>query len=431
MGSNLDQMQLALKKQLQQLNASTYLVAVSGGLDSMLLLNILNTLKAPICALHVNYRLRGEDSDLDAQLVEDFCQQQQIKLHKYCVSDSEQKALKAANLQAKAREIRYAFFNEIRQQYPNSVVCTAQHADDQIETFWLQLNRGAGMKGLAGMQVLSNQVFRPFLKWHKQDIMRAAEELDLKWREDESNNSLVYRRNLWRKQLLPELESQIPNLKNSTLLIQKYFGNEIAAQTQALNAYQKQFKLSKRISLKELSEMSVFQLIELFKLFEVPSHIIQRIPELFTAVNGKALEWTSENQKQAKLVFYEQRIWLFLPETQLDCPFELEIENSSPAETPVHFDLQTIYLDAQKIVGSLNFQALRKEDTLFPKGMNGKKSAFEILKENKIPADLRSSYFGLFDQEKLILIPEMKLDKRALAGEHTKQVLKVSIKKKL
>jgi tRNA(Ile)-lysidine synthase len=431
MGSNLDQMQLALKTQLQHLNASTYLVAVSGGLDSMLLVTILKSLKAPICALHVNYRLRGEDSDLDAQLVEDFCQQQQIKLHKYCVSDSEQKALKAANLQAKAREIRYAFFNEIRQQYPNSVVCTAQHADDQIETFWLQLNRGAGMKGLAGMQVLSNQVFRPFLKWHKQDIMRAGEELDLKWREDESNNSLVYRRNLWRKQLLPELEKQIPNLKNSTLLIQKYFGNEIAAQTQALNAYQKQFKLSKRISLKELSEMSAFQFIELFKHLKIPNHIIQRIPELFTAVIGKALEWTSENQKQAKLVFYEQRIWLFLPETQVDCPFELEIENSSPAETPVHFDLQTIYLDAQKIVGSLNFQALRKEDTLFPKGMNGKKSAFEILKENKIPADLRSSYFGLFDQEKLILIPEMKLDKRALAGEHTKQVLKVSIKKKL
>ena len=139
MGSNLDQMQLALKTQLQQLNASTYLVAVSGGLDSMLLLTILNTLKAPICALHVNYRLRGHDSDLDAQLVEAFCQQQQIKLHKYCVSEAEQKALKAANLQAKAREIRYAFFNEIRQQYPNSVVCTAQHADDQIETLWLSL----------------------------------------------------------------------------------------------------------------------------------------------------------------------------------------------------------------------------------------------------------------------------------------------------
>jgi hypothetical protein len=108
----------------------------------------------------------------------------------------------------------------------------------------------------------------------------------------------------------------------------------------------------------------------------------------------------------------------------------LEIENSSPAETPVHFDLQTLYLDAQKIVGTLNFRTLRKEDTLFPKGMNGKKFAFEILKENKIPAALRSSYFGLFDQEKLILIPEMKLDKRALADEHTTQVLRVSIKKK-
>ncbi len=430
MGSNLDQMQLALKTQLQQLNASTYLVAVSGGLDSMLLLNILNTLKAPICALHVNYRLRKEDSDLDAQLVEAFCQQQQIKLHKYCVSDSEQKALKAANLQAKARELRYAFFNEIRQQYPNSVVCTAQHADDQIETFWLQLTRGSGMKGMAGMQVLSNQVFRPFLNWRKQDLLRTAQELGLNWREDQSNNSLVYRRNLWRKQLLPELEKQIPDLKASILLLQNYFRKEVTAQTQALDTYQKQLNLIKSISLKELSEMSAFQFIELFKFFEVPSHIIQRIPELFTAANGKALVWISENQKQAKLVIYEQKIWLFLSETKVDCPFELDMENSTPAETPVHFDLQTIYLDAQKIVGTLNFRALRKEDTLFPKGMNGKKSAFEILKENKIPADLRSSYFGLFDQEKLILIPEIKLDKRVLADEHTTQVLKVSIKKK-
>lgn len=430
MGSNLDQMQLALKTQLQQLNASTYLVAVSGGLDSMLLLNILNTLKAPVCALHVNYRLRKEDSDLDAQLVEAFCQQQQIKLHKYCVSDSEQKALKAANLQAKARELRYAFFNEIRQQYPNSVVCTAQHADDQIETFWLQLTRGSGMKGMAGMQVLSNQVFRPFLNWRKQDLLRTAQELGLNWREDQSNNSLNYRRNLWRKQLLPELEKQIPDLKASILLLQNYFRKEVTAQTQALDTYQKQLNLIKSISLKELSEMSAFQFIELFKFFEVPSHIIQRIPELFTAANGKALVWISENQKQAKLVIYEQKIWLFLSETKVDCPFELDLENSTPAETPVHFDLQTIYLDAQKIVGTLNFRALRKEDTLFPKGMNGKKSAFEILKENKIPADLRSSYFGLFDQEKLILIPEIKLDKRVLADEHTTQVLKVSIKKK-
>jgi tRNA(Ile)-lysidine synthase len=430
MGSNLDQMQLALKKQLQQLNASTYLVAVSGGLDSMLLLNILNTLKAPICALHVNYRLRGEDSELDAQLVEAFCQQQHIKLHKYCVSEAEQKALKAANLQAKAREIRYAFFNEIRQQYPNSVVCTAQHADDQIETFWLQLTRGAGMKGLAGMQVLSNQVFRPFLKWHKQDLMRAAQELDLKWREDQSNNSLVYRRNLWRKQLLPDLEKQIPDLKASTSLLQNYFRKEVTAQTQALDTYQNHFNLSKSISLKEISEMSAFQFIELFKYFEIPNHVIQRIPELFTAANGKALVWISENQKQAKLVTYEQKLWLFLPETEKECPFEWELESDSAPEPLTQFELKTIYLDAQKIVGTLNFRALRKEDMLFPKGMSGKKSAFEILKENKIPADLRSSYFGLFDQEKLILIPEMKLDKRALADEHTKQVLRVSIKKK-
>jgi tRNA(Ile)-lysidine synthase len=286
------------------------------------------------------------------------------------------------------------------------------------------------MKGLAGMQVLSNQVFRPFLKWHKQDLMRAAQELDLNWREDQSNNSLIYRRNLWRKQLLPELEKQIPDLKASTLLLQNYFRKEVTAQTQALDTYQNHFNLSKSISLKEISEMSAFQFIELFKYFEIPNHVIQRIPELFIAANGKALVWISENQKQAKLVIYEQKLWLFLPETEKECPFEWELESDSAPEPLTQFELKTIYLDAQKIVGTLNFRALRKEDMLFPKGMSGKKSAFEILKENKIPADLRSSYFGLFDQEKLILIPEMKLDKRALADEHTTQVLRVSIKKK-
>ena len=430
MASSLDHIQNALKSQLEQINAATYLVAVSGGLDSMLLLHILNTLKAPICVLHVNYRLRGEESERDAQIVEEFCQQQQIKLHKYCVSNTEQKDLKAANLQAKARELRYAFFEEIRQQYPDSVVCTAQHADDQIETFWLQLSRGAGMKGLAGMQVLSNQVFRPFLNWHKQDLLSAAQELGLNWREDQSNNSLVYRRNLWRKQLLPELEQQILDLKAATLLLQDLFSKEIRAQSKLLPGLQLKLKNNKSITLKEISELSAFQFIELFKLFEIPAHIIQRIPELFAATNGTSLVWTTANKRQAKLISFEQKIWLFLPETEVECPFDLELESYATPIPSTDFDLKTIYLDAQKIVGTLNFRALREEDQLFPNGMKGKKSAFEILKENKIPADLRSSYFGLFDQEKLLLIPEMKLDKRALATEQTTQVLKVSIKKK-
>ena len=430
MASSLDHIQNALKSQLEQINAATYLVAVSGGLDSMLLLHILNTLKAPICVLHVNYRLRGEESERDAQIVEEFCQQQQIKLHKYCVSNTEQKDLKAANLQAKARELRYAFFEEIRQQYPDSVVCTAQHADDQIETFWLQLSRGAGMKGLAGMQVLSNQIFRPFLNWHKQDLQSAAQELGLNWREDQSNNSLVYRRNLWRKQLLPELEQQIPDLKAATLLLQDHFSKEIRAQSKLLPGLQLQLKNNKSITLKEISELSAFQFIELFKFFEIPAHIIQRIPELFAAKNGTSLVWTTANKQQAKLISFEQKIWLFLPETEVECPFDLELESYATPIPSTDFDLKTIYLDAQKIVGTLNFRALREEDQLFPNGMTGKKSAFEILKENKIPADLRSSYFGLFDQEKLVLIPEMKLDKRTLATEQTTRVLKVSIKKK-
>ena len=431
MGCDLETIKKTLDQQVKQYPASTYLVAVSGGLDSMLLLHLLHELGTPVRAIHVNYRLRQQESDLDAQLIEHFCTAQNIPLHLYRVTDAEQLALKSSNLQAKARKIRYTYFDQISATFPNSLICTAHHSDDQVETFFLQLSRGAGMKGLAGIAAFHQNRLRPFLNFSKQDLFKAAKEIKLNWREDQSNKSLAYRRNIWRNQLLPELNTSIPSIQASTLLIQKSFQAEIAGQQSALELAIEKLEFNQFITLREISLLSVYQFIELFKFFKTPSHIIQRIPELFKAENGKKLTWNNDNGKPNAVLIFDKTLWLIHNEAtneKATCPFHFELKQVE--QLPSSFHYNEIYLDAQLLKGALHFKQLKKADYLFPVGMKGRKGAFEILKEHKIPNLLRPLFWGLFDQDKLILIPDIKLDGRALATAASKEILKVSLHKK-
>jgi tRNA(Ile)-lysidine synthase len=334
-------------------------------------------------------------------------------------------------LQAKARKIRYAFFDEISNSFPNSLICTAHHADDQVETFFLQLSRGAGMKGMAGMATLDQNRLRPFLNFSKQDLFRAANEVQLNWREDRSNQSLAYRRNVWRNQFLPELTELVPDLKNSVLQIQSTFQSEIKSQHKKLNFAIEQLKINQSITLKEIALLSVYQFIELFKYFQIPGHVIQRIPELFKAENGKKLTWNDLESKAYALLIFEKKLWYIRHHTvneKQSCPFYFELEKVR--QLPQTYHLEDIYLDTQLLEGALQLKPLKKADHLYPMGLKGKKNAFEILKEHKIPDLLRPMFWGLFDQDKLILMPGIKLDRRALATANSKEILKVSLYKK-
>ena len=235
--------------------ANTYLLAVSGGLDSMVLCHLLLELQLPFQILHVNYGLRAAESNADQALVAAFCQKHQIKLEVLEVSLKEQLTSNKLNLQAEARKIRYDFFKKIQNENPKSLICTAHHADDQIETFWLQLARDAGIKGLAGMARADRHVLRPLLNLNRDDILALAKELKVSWREDSSNASLKYRRNLWRHQLLPFLNACMPKLNGAVERLQKTFAQEMIAQEKYLHKAITHFNLNKSIGLIELSQL--------------------------------------------------------------------------------------------------------------------------------------------------------------------------------
>lgn len=181
-----------------------FLVALSGGIDSVVLLHLLNQLKLELRAIHIHHGL-SPNADQWVTFCQHYCQQHAIPL---CVKYVQVNGKKG--IEAEARGKRYQAIREVREH--NEVVVTAHHLDDQVETFLLALKRGSGVKGLSAMQAVNFSqnfpIFRPLLAVSKNDILTYAKSQNLSWIEDESNQSTDYDRNFLRHKVLPVLNEQ-------------------------------------------------------------------------------------------------------------------------------------------------------------------------------------------------------------------------------
>lgn len=263
-------------------------VACSGGVDSMVLLALLHKLKIPLIALHVNYHLRGEDSDKDQALIETFCTNNAIPFEVKSVFLAEQLAQHGGNLQDEARKIRYAFFESIKQKH-HAKIALAHHADDQLETFFLQLARRAGVMGLACMLPEHNGFLRPLLLFKKEDLQAYAQQHAIPWREDASNAHNHYRRNKLRNQFIPALQATIPTLTESVLLLVKTFQanqRELAAKIHSVSA---EIERTKQLPFALFDSLSDSELIELLRQQNIPFGFLKELHKLRKAENGKRI----------------------------------------------------------------------------------------------------------------------------------------------
>jgi len=186
----------------QQIPGSTLLVAVSGGLDSCCLWNLIDAAGLPYAVAHVNYGLRGAASNKDEDLVRSLAQRRNCTLH--LLQDFS--LLRQSNLQEQARRVRYQFFARLRSSYGYSYLATAHQANDQLETIHLALLRGSGPKRLGAMREVDRDYVRPLLGFSRAALQGYAEREALRWREDESNASDAYLRNRFRHAVAPALE---------------------------------------------------------------------------------------------------------------------------------------------------------------------------------------------------------------------------------
>ncbi|TVR88982.1 MAG: tRNA lysidine(34) synthetase TilS [Saprospirales bacterium] len=190
------------------------LVAISGGLDSVVLTHILLNLNYRILLAHVNYNLRGEESVKDEEFVKKLAGEHGLKLHLLNCGPPNQKG---SSLQEEARSIRYDWLEKIADRHSLSHILTAHHADDSIETVLLNFFRGSGPEGLKGIPHSRGKIRRPLLSCTREEIMNYAKVKGIRWREDQTNRENTYQRNFLRNTILPQVEKHWPGLRKTLL----------------------------------------------------------------------------------------------------------------------------------------------------------------------------------------------------------------------
>jgi len=186
------------------------LVGFSGGADSTALLLALWHLKSifgfSLLAAHVNYRLRGKDSQLDEEFVRDFCFERNISLVVKNVN-----LPSGGNMENQAREIRFSFFDKLRKLYKVDKIALGHNRKDQAETMLFRLFRGSGYAGIKGISPISGNIIHPILCFTREEIEAYLQNEGIQWREDKTNYENIHSRNKIRNELLPWLQKNMNN----------------------------------------------------------------------------------------------------------------------------------------------------------------------------------------------------------------------------
>ena len=189
------------------------ILALSGGIDSMVLADLLLKVKVDFAVAHCNFHLRGKESDGDEQFVREYAEKIGVQCFVKHFETEKYATEQGISIEMAARDLRYAWFEELRQQLGYDKIAVAHHADDQAETFFINLLRGAGLRGLKGMQPQNGVVIRPLLWASREQIHQYAVENQITWREDHTNAETIYLRNKIRNQLLPVFDEQHPEAR--------------------------------------------------------------------------------------------------------------------------------------------------------------------------------------------------------------------------
>lgn len=401
-----------LKNLLPNLKQKTFLLAVSGGVDSMVLAFLFKKAGLQFDIAHVNYHLREEDSNLDQELVEKFCIENKIKFHLYDVSEIDNKPQNS--IENWARDIRYRFFDDIRQQENLQYLVTAHHLNDQLETFIINLSKASGLKGLGGIPNNENNIIRPLLGFSKQEIYQFALDHNILFREDYTNKENIFLRNKIRNQITPLLLDTnshfLDNFKKSISIIKdsKNFIDqqiELILKTITISKSENEIVLNKELLMKE----SEFVKYEILKDFNLESYL--EIDKMLSANNGKFFITKTHKISigRCEIVIQPKNIELDQDEI-IELKLNLvEQESSTIVISKDYFENGEIdnfnqwIINAKNITFPLKIRRPKADDVFYPIGFNGKKKVSKFLKDKKIPIFVRNRTWILVDQDDQIL----------------------------
>jgi len=418
-----------------------YLLAASGGVDSMVLAHILLGLKLSFEVAHINYKLRGHDSDVDQKTVENFCKKFKIKFHLYEVSDDDQKP--EHSVQLWARKLRYHFFREIQQQENIGFLMTAHHLNDQLETFIINISKAAGLKGLTGIPNNENQILRPLLGFTKQEIYDFADENKIEFREDLSNRKNDYLRNRIRNEITPKLLETNDNFLQNFSKTLEYLNQAKNFVEEKITEIENEITVSnsgqKILSKKKLEEESAFVKFEILKKYGFNK--TEEIEKIFLAENGSSFfsEKFQINIHRNQIVISEktenhsdknEKILICENFDFSENHFTINLEHTLEDFQNFQNDLSWNF-DAEKLKFPLKLRKHKDGDEIHPVGFLGKKKISKFLRDEKLSILARQKIWLLCDAENSVLgVIPLRQDRRFATTKDTGKVLTISNKKK-
>lgn len=426
-------------------NSQLYLVALSGGADSVALLLALKKLGYNIEAAHCNFHLRGEESDRDEDFCKNLCRELDIKLHLAHFDTQTNASLHGISIEMAARNLRYNYFKALLKDINASAVCVAHHKDDSAETLLLNLVRGTGIEGLTGIKSKNNRIVRPFLCVRRNEIVNYLEQQNQLFVTDSSNLVNDVQRNKIRLDVMPLLQTINPLVVEHLNQTGEYVEEATAILNTTLEQMQDRVVLLKTeeqtivdIERLEKEQSSNYLLWYILKNYDFNTAQIKQISYGLKTSVGRVWEsathaLTINNNKiiVEPLFTCDSKEYRLIEEGLYHLNSKLSIEiKKEPYSIDNGFskDPKDVWIDADKVVFPLSVRLIKEGDRMIPLGMKGSKLISDILTDTKVSYfDRQRQYVLLNNDQQIIWLLGCRIDDRYKITSSTKTVLKIKL----
>ncbi len=417
------------------------LIAVSGGIDSMVLLELFQkTFNGNFAVAHCNFKLRGNESDLDEKFVIDYCTDNNMELFTKSFTTEKYALSKGISIQMAARDLRYKWFEELSNENSFTKTALAQHLDDQAETFFINLIRGTGIAGIHGILPINGNLIRPLLFANRKMIQQYQIENSILFREDQSNKSDKYIRNYIRHNISTEFEKLSPSFAFTL--------NENIARFKEVEDFYKSAIKKNLADLMTLKNESIFIDIEKLRNLDfIELHLrellsdkgfnndtINKVYQLLSQpISGKLFE--SETHE---LLFNRDQIIIRKKQNKNQEEHLINIGENTTSPLNISFEQidnniesykgkpNIAFVDFDKLIFPLKLRKWKNSDSFIPFGMTGRKKLSDFFIDKKLSNFEKEDIWILESANNIVWIMGHRTDNRYRITTNTKHIYKIT-----
>jgi tRNA(Ile)-lysidine synthase len=424
------------------LTKSSYLLAVSGGIDSVVLCELAKQAGLHFAIAHCNFDLRGEESERDETFVKAIGEKYGVPVFVKKFETEAFAAEKHLSIQEAARKLRYDWFEELLKENRFAHTLLAHHANDNIETLLLNFFRGTGLEGLTGMpeEKAGTHCLRPLLAIRRKEIEDFAQENNLSWVEDSSNSSSKYTRNFFRNELLPQIQKVFPQVEENLLNNIQRFGQTNTLYKQLMNELKRKVCEVKGEEvhlpiLKLLKYKDTSLIYEIISDFGFGEKAVNEVLKLAEAESGKYIA-----NERYRII--RHRAWLIIAPLTVTAatfgidkndeiiPFasqQLQVKRISKEKYSLDKSPAVAQLDAKEIDFPLVLRKWKSGDYFYPLGMRKKKKLSRFFIDQKLSKTQKEKVWVVESHKRIIWIVDHRIDDRFKVTVSTKEILQLTL----